>query len=292
MNPLLLLSRSCIFTKAFGASKLRSLSKKFSTSAEFDHVQYSIIANDIIKNYCSDSSRCTTLILARNKNYSALTSIERIPGIKTTIVHAVDNVADTYDCQVLCKLLADSDMQSFMVSPGERKLTGDTSVLEYLLPENTLGILDYLKNKVKRVVESTYKQSVHESGCIISWLSPPYAINNSNTSHDVNGVKRPQQALSVDVIAPDEGTYSYWSAHCDKANNNDYDISVLLYLNNDFTGGDLIFMDRDGRDSVVQPVRGRLVMFNSCVDNIHRVQAVTQGDRFLLSIWYRVKKRL
>ncbi len=94
------------------------------------------------------------------------------------------------------------------------------------------------------------------------------------------------EVLSTDVIAPEEGTYSYWSAHCDKANNNEYDLSALLYLNSDFSGGDLLFMDENRVDSVVQPKRGRLVVFNSCVKNIHRVKAVTAGNRFLLSVWY------
>ena len=74
--------------------------------------------------------------------------------------------------------------------------------------------------------------------------------------------------FSVNVIAPEEGTYSYWSAHCDKANND----TALLYLNNDFVGGDLVFMDPIG-DFIVQPKHDRLFIFRSCVDNIHRVKA-------------------
>jgi hypothetical protein len=146
-------------------------------------------------------------------------------------------------------------------------------------------ILDYLKRVMQAKVETSYNQSVYEAGSIIFWLSPPDAIN---FDHETTSFHQPQTALLVDIIAPEEGTYSYWSAHCDKANNNDYDVSCLLYLNSDFTGGDLIMMD-EGVDWHIEPKRGRLLIFNSCVNNIHRVQAVTKGNRFLLSVWYSLK---
>jgi len=79
----------------------------------------------------------------------------------------------------------------------------------------------------------------------------------------------------------------YWHTHCDKANNNDYDIAVLLYLNSDFNGGRFVFVDED-TDYFVKPQTGRVLMFPSSTQNIHRVEKVTRGDRFLLSMWFKL----
>merc|ERR1719282_1161344 len=61
--------------------------------------------------------------------------------------------------------------------------------------------------------------------------------------------------------------------HVDKANIASYDWSALLYFNSageDFDGGELVFHDAD-IDRVVQPLAGRLVVFSSGLENLHRV---------------------
>ena len=78
---------------------------------------------------------------------------------------------------------------------------------------------------------------------------------------------------------------SYWAVHCDKANNFEYEVGCLLYLNSSFKGGDFVFVDDDG-DRVIEPIENRLLVFTSSVENIHRVEKVTEGDRMLLSVWY------
>ena len=320
-------------------SHLRFLSTDI--KSDFDHVQYSKNANERIAYLCNVGDRTSKVILSRVDNHPTVQYISRQPGRDRTVVYCIDDVADAKDCALLCNMLKDSDMQTFMMSPGERKISGDTNVLENVLNDRAVWIVDSLKRKMQNTVEASVNNGkpLYESGSIISWLSPPYAINtgshvrnrNNNTfdiskrfmdffffkrdkdrdtgsiysANSSSKIEPLQQTLPVDVIAPAEGTYSYWSAHCDKANNNDYDLSALLYLNNDFSGGDLIFMDSDRQtnlestscenraatqESVIQPKRGRLVVFNSCVENIHRVQAVTEGNRFLLSVWYSFQR--
>ena len=48
--------------------------------------------------------------------------------------------------------------------------------------------------------------------------------------------------------------YHYWDVHCDKANNFEYDISCILYLNDegeDFRGGEFVFMDTVPADTTI-----------------------------------------
>ena len=108
-----------------------------------------------------------------------------------------------------------------------------------------------------------------EAGAILSWLSPQ---------------------PDTDPVSIINGTsYSYTDPHCDKANNFEYDIAFLLYLNSSFTGGDFCFMDLHC-DRFVQPKAGRFLSFTSSIENIHRVTPVLSGNRLLLSVWYSLSK--
>ena len=87
--------------------------------------------------------------------------------------------------------------------------------------------------------------------------------------------------------ADDDG--STYAPHVDIANRPEYEISALLYLNGaevDYDGGLFAFHDADA-DRLVVPRAGRLLSFCSGFHNLHRVEPVTRGRRFVLSVWYR-----
>ena len=56
----------------------------------------------------------------------------------------------------------------------------------------------------------------------------------------------------------------------------------MLYLNDGFTGGDLIF-----QDTVVEPKPGKLFVFKNA-ENLHYVNKVEGKERFVLSFWYHI----
>ncbi|EAW88734.1 leprecan-like 2, isoform CRA_d [Homo sapiens] len=66
------------------------------------------------------------------------------------------------------------------------------------------------------------------------------------------------------------------------------DYSGLLYLNDDFQGGDLFFTEPNALTVTarVRPRCGRLVAFSSGVENPHGVWAVTRGRRCALALWH------
>ena len=63
------------------------------------------------------------------------------------------------------------------------------------------------------------------------------------------------------------------------------DYTGLLYLNDNFTGGELVFPDRD---VVIIPKPGLLVGFPSNHEFIHRVPKVLSGKRYSLPVWFTV----
>ncbi|KAM4601523.1 prolyl 3-hydroxylase 3 [Polymixia lowei] len=70
------------------------------------------------------------------------------------------------------------------------------------------------------------------------------------------------------------------------------DLSAILYLNDNFDGGELFFTNRDAKTVTarVKPSCGRLVGFSSGPVNPHGVTAVTAGRRCALALWFTKEK--
>ena len=56
-------------------------------------------------------------------------------------------------------------------------------------------------------------------------------------------------------------------------------LAAMLYLNNDFDGGNLIFKDKS------ETRVGKLIIFSNTED-LHYVNRVDKSERYVLSFWY------
>jgi 2OG-Fe(II) oxygenase superfamily len=63
------------------------------------------------------------------------------------------------------------------------------------------------------------------------------------------------------------------------------DYTALAYLNDDFTGGELVF---PGHDLIITPKPGLLVGFPSNHKFVHAVSKVLSGKRYSLPVWFTV----
>ncbi|KAM9837836.1 LOW QUALITY PROTEIN: 2-oxoglutarate and iron-dependent oxygenase domain-containing protein 3 [Aulostomus maculatus] len=78
----------------------------------------------------------------------------------------------------------------------------------------------------------------------------------------------------------------YWHPHVDKVTYGSFDYTSLLYLSDygsDFTGGRFVFMDQNG-NRTVEPRAGRVSFFSSGSENLHRVEKVTWGTRYAITV--------
>ncbi|XP_046906661.1 LOW QUALITY PROTEIN: urotensin-2 receptor 2 [Hypomesus transpacificus] len=78
----------------------------------------------------------------------------------------------------------------------------------------------------------------------------------------------------------------YWHPHIDKVTYGSFDYTSLLYLSDygsDFTGGRFIFMDSNG-NRTVEPRAGRVSFFSSGSENLHRVEKVSWGTRYAITV--------
>uniref|UniRef100_A0AAX7U6R9 procollagen-proline 3-dioxygenase n=1 Tax=Astatotilapia calliptera TaxID=8154 RepID=A0AAX7U6R9_ASTCA len=66
------------------------------------------------------------------------------------------------------------------------------------------------------------------------------------------------------------------------------DYSAILYLNEDFEGGEFIFTELDAKTvtAEVHPKCGRVVGFGAGKENPHGVKAVTRGQRCAVALWF------
>uniref|UniRef100_A0A7N4V071 procollagen-proline 3-dioxygenase n=1 Tax=Sarcophilus harrisii TaxID=9305 RepID=A0A7N4V071_SARHA len=66
------------------------------------------------------------------------------------------------------------------------------------------------------------------------------------------------------------------------------DYSAILYMNEDFEGGEFIFTGRDPETvtASIKPKCGRMVSFSSGRENLHGVKAVTKGQRCAVALWF------
>uniref|UniRef100_H2ZT83 procollagen-proline 3-dioxygenase n=1 Tax=Latimeria chalumnae TaxID=7897 RepID=H2ZT83_LATCH len=71
------------------------------------------------------------------------------------------------------------------------------------------------------------------------------------------------------------------------------DYSAILYLNDDFEGGNFIFTELDAKTitAEVQPKCGRVVGFSSGSENPHGVKPVTKGQRCAVALWFTLDPR-
>lgn len=66
--------------------------------------------------------------------------------------------------------------------------------------------------------------------------------------------------------------------------------SSLLYLNEDYTGGELWFPQHD--NFTITPEKGMLVCFRGDEDTLHGVKMVTEGIRYTVSLFFTDKDKI
>lgn len=85
--------------------------------------------------------------------------------------------------------------------------------------------------------------------------------------------------VDAETLYKDDSGIELWEKTLDR------DLSVIYFLNHDFSGGELFF---PALDLVIEPEAGTLVCFPSDHNYIHGVRPVTAGHRYTAVTWMRV----
>lgn len=140
----------------------------------------------------------------------------------------------------------------------------DTQIVDYLPIQDK--IIDLFKNTVKEIINPFYGVEISESE-VPQMLS--YGIGGHYRPH-IDGESL-WQTPEGDLI---------WKKSIDR------DLSIVMFLNDDFEGGDFVFPDLKVR---VRPEPGMMVCFPSNHHYKHGVEPVTKGHRYSIVCWAQVK---
>ncbi|XP_023240278.1 2-oxoglutarate and iron-dependent oxygenase domain-containing protein 3-like isoform X1 [Centruroides sculpturatus] len=164
------------------------------------------------------------------------------------------------------------DLHSGAVSQGSSFVN-----VYQLMKENNLNVFTHQDFQVYRNVKNKIKEIIaFKFGIIPQYL---YLTHPTFFSQMTN---RPPKTVH------DE----YWHIHVDKETYPSFHYTSLIYLNDynkDFTGGRFVFVGKD-LNMTVEPKAGRVSAFTSGAENPHRVEKVTSGTRYALTVSFTCDK--
>jgi hypothetical protein len=175
----------------------------------------------------------------------------------------------------------------------------DPSTIErsqtYLDNLNSLG--DSINN-IKIVKNFMSKEdciSIIDSAALIEdepsdqWKNRAYSGSELATSYIPLIEKEMFKAYGFPVkILSEQSAVMRWTAgdsmglHADDLGMFYYHIAGLIYLNDDYVGGEIGFPNQK---TIIKPSRGDLVLFPGNINYPHEVMKVISGDRYTMPVW-------
>jgi len=116
------------------------------------------------------------------------------------------------------------------------------------------------RDKIKNFIESKYDISLSDS--IPGQGLPTPAIASWQAGHDME-------------------------LHVDDLTKVDYHMSALIYLNDDFIGGEIEFPEQDVK---IKPTKGDLIVFPGNINYAHKVGPIISGERYTMPFWFRYQE--
>jgi hypothetical protein len=86
---------------------------------------------------------------------------------------------------------------------------------------------------------------------------------------------------SVNIVSFPSG--KDMALHVDDLGTEEYHMSSIVYLNDNYEGGEIFFPTHD---LLIKPKQGDLIIFPGNLNYAHQVNSVTSGDRYTIPIWY------
>lgn len=179
----------------------------------------------------------------------------------SSTIFRFDNMLDANSCQQLHQYIT-SIQKTFEIDKQKMPWFEGDSFSWFDIPDNNLkrNILAY-KNTATRLIGESFKKTIYpEFTDIVLWRA---GRKMSRHLDDGQGSDpRTREHLKSRVV------------------------SSVLYINDDYTGGETFIATEQGTDYISQPRAGSMVCFLSNEQNKHGVNEIMSGNRLVVSIWY------
>ena len=186
------------------------------------------------------------------------------------------NAVGSADLAELTRLLRHAGMTDSSVSNFEEEAAAGE--VEWVINKQ---IRDTQQVKLTKAIEK--KLAAIDDACIGSIINPFYKVEVRDCEpsqilhYGVGGHYIPH--VDAETLYKDDNGLELWEKTLDR------DLSVVYFINDDYSGGELFF---PALDLVIEPEAGTLVCFPSDHNYIHGVRPVTSGHRYTIVTWMRV----
>tara|TARA_R100000781_G_C4045812_1_gene115647 strand:- start:70 stop:702 length:633 start_codon:yes stop_codon:yes gene_type:complete len=194
-----------------------------------------------------------------------------------------DMLYNPYDLLIIQdKVISDEHIEELMLLTNNTKDTSQATVINEEESKTDLKVRNTLWYCITEEMSSNLEQAV--ASCFVQFVGPKY--NCEFKSYE------PCQFLGYPVGG-------HYNAHNDSEHFNiktrkwessvKRDVSFLFYLNDQFGGGELEFIDLG---LTIKPKKGMMIAFPSYKEFTHKVHPVTWGHRYTLVSWVQTQKNL
>tara|TARA_R100000742_G_C4278828_1_gene102189 strand:+ start:2446 stop:3015 length:570 start_codon:yes stop_codon:yes gene_type:complete len=148
-------------------------------------------------------------------------------------------------------------------------------------------VSDNTIDKNVRNVEECQMSKVHKSPTNITWNNYfRYKITKAVHTVYSQGLKHfpLQEIISLAVLKYKEG--GFYNTHTDHVATHPRNLSVIIFLNDDYEGGEVeIFSPDEENSKIIEPKKGRMIIWPSNFLYPHKAHVVEKGVRYALVSW-------
>jgi predicted 2-oxoglutarate/Fe(II)-dependent dioxygenase YbiX len=186
------------------------------------------------------------------------------------------NAIDAEDLRLLRDFARTAEMTDSLVSNFAEDAPEDR--VEWVVDKRVrytqeLKLTDELRVRLRRIDDASISRFVNPFFAVeVSEREPSQVLHYGTGGHYVPHV-------DAETLYKDDEGRDFWEKTLNR------DLSIVYFLNDDFTGGELVFPHFD---LVVRPEAGSLICFPSDHNFIHGVNPVSSGHRFTSVTWLRV----
>lgn len=171
-------------------------------------------------------------------------------------IHALSDFVPQYQLDAICEFIESCP-------PASGTAETDANVVYYarqeILNENPFidGVVSLVSDRVRLSAEKLFDCRLGESGVLITKTMVGHIPEEHADSQNMDGTPKSGCA--------------------------DFLVSAVVYINDDFEGGELVFPKVNYS---YKPVAGSCIMFPSSVEYSHYVASVISGERVVLPFWF------
>jgi len=146
-------------------------------------------------------------------------------------------------------------------------------------------IVNFTKNIIKTDFlerDGFWDEMVHKDDILVNMLLPYVSL--------IQEIVEKEYKISIQMS--NDPYVVKWSAgkelgfHVDDLGSGSNHISTLMYLNNDYEGGEISFLTHK---LSIKPKTGDLIIFPGNLNYAHKVTKITSGERYTSPIWFQFK---